>query len=119
LKESRTDVGGSYPPDKETGIRASDTPLKWMLDEARDAGLMIEPHLQASLTDGSLGKLHKSRKHVYRFKSPLHRRIVIKDKPTKIHPSVKLRYEADPGYRPPKLKALVEKHGWESLDVGA
>lgn len=112
------DVGGSYPPDKKTGIRASDTPLKWMLGEAQDAGLIIEPHLLASTTDGSLGELHKSRKHVYRFKSPLHRPLLIKDKPTKIHPSVKARYEADPKYRPQQLKALVEEHGWEGLDVG-
>jgi len=80
------DIGCSYPPDKETGIRASDTPLEWMLDEAHDAGLIIEQHLQASITDGSQGKLHKSRKHVYRLKSPLHRPLVIKDIPTKIHP---------------------------------
>ncbi len=113
-----TDVGGSYPPDKETGIRASDTPLKWMLDEAHEAGLIIEPHLQASITDGSQGKLHKSRKHVYRRKSPLHRPLVIKDKPTKIHHSVKTRYEADLDYRPPQLKAMVEKYDWENLDVG-
>lgn len=113
-----SDVGGSYPPDEETGIRASDTPLGWMLDEAHDAGLIVEPHLRASLTEGSQGKLHKSRKHVYRLKSPLHRPLVVKDKPTKIHPSVKIRYKADPKYRPPKLKALVEEYGWEKLDVG-
>lgn len=113
-----TDVGGSYPPDKENGIRASDSTLEWMLDEAHDAGLGIEPHLWTTITDGSQGKLHKSRKHVYRFKSPLHRPLVIKDKPTKIHPSVKLRYERDPDYRPPKLKELVENYGWENLDVG-
>ncbi len=64
-----TDVGGFHPPDRETGIQASDTPFQWMLDEARNAGLKIEAHLQTSLTDGSLGKLHKSRRHVYRFKN--------------------------------------------------
>nr|WP_320192890.1 DUF2235 domain-containing protein [uncultured Desulfobacter sp.] len=113
-----TDIGGSYPPDKENGIRSSDTTLEWMLDEAQAAGLGIEPHLRTNITDGSQGKLHKSRNHVYRFKSPLHRPLVMKDKPTKIHPSVKLRYETDPDYRPPKLKELVENYGWEDLDVG-
>ena len=113
-----TDIGGSYPPDKKTGTIASDTPLEWMLDQAEEAGLGIEPHLRSSLTDGEKGRLHKSRRHVYRFKSPLHRSLVIKDKPTKIHPSVKRRYETDPGYRPPKLKELVEKYGWDNLDVG-
>ena len=113
-----SDVGGSYPPDEGTGIRASDTPLEWMLDEASTAGLIIEPHLRESITDGSQGKLHKSRKHVYRFKRPLHRPLMLNDKPTKIHPSVKKRYETDPSYRPPMLKALVEKYGWGKLDVG-
>ena len=113
-----TDVGGSYPPEKSTGLLASDTPLAWMLDEAEAAGLLLEPHIRAALTDGSLAKVHQSRKHVYRFKSPLHRPLLIDDKPTRIHPSVKQRYLADPGYRPPQLKALVETHGWDGLDVG-
>lgn len=112
-----SDVGGSYPPDKDTGILASDVPLSWMLDQARDAGLFIEPYIHTTLTDGSRGNLHRSRRHVYRFKSPLDRPLIIDDKPTRFHPSVKLRYEEDPDYRPPKLKALVEEHGWANLDV--
>ena len=113
-----TDVGGSYPPDKNTGIRASDTPLKWMLDEAKNAGLKIEPHIRESLTDGAKGKLHKSRKRVYRLKPPKPRPLIIDGKPTKIHPSVKSRYLADSSYRPPELKKLVEQVGWNKLDVG-
>ena len=113
-----TDIGGSYPPDKNTGIRASDTPLKWMLDEAQKAGLKIEPYIRQSLTDGAKGKLHKSRKLAYRFKSALNRPLIIDDKPTKIHPSVKSRYLADRSYRPPELKKLVEQVGWDDVDVG-
>lgn len=113
-----SDVGGSYPPDKKTGIRASDIPLAWMLEEASTAGLKIEPHIRQSLTDGIKGKLHKSRNHVYRLKSPLHRPLVIDGKPTRIHPSVKARYEKDSKYRPPRLKALVEKFGWDTIDIG-
>lgn len=113
-----TDIGGSYPPDKHTGIRSSDTPLAWMLDEAKNAGLKIEPHLRASLTDGTQGKLHKSRNHVFRFKSPLHRPVLVKDKPTKIHPSVRSRYLADNRYRPPQLRQLVEQVGWDNIEVG-
>ena len=113
-----SDVGGSYPPDKQTGIRASDTPLAWMLDEAKTAGLKIESYISNELTDGAKGKLHKSRNHVYRFKKPLHRPLIVDDKPTKIHPSVKTRYLADSDYRPKQLKILVEALGWEGLDVG-
>lgn len=113
-----SDIGGSYPPDKDTGIRASDTPLKWMIDEATTAGLEFEPHLFNSLTDGSKGKLNRSRKHVYRFKKPLHRPLIIDDKPTMIHPSVKARYLANKNYRPPQLKNLVKEVGWDQLNVG-
>jgi len=113
-----TDIGGSYPPDRKTGISASDTPLAWMLDEAESAGLKVEPHIRGSLTEGENGQLHQSRKHVYRFKDPLHRPLVIDDKPTRIHPSVKSRFLADSRYRPPQLKKLVEQFGWENLDVG-
>jgi uncharacterized protein (DUF2235 family) len=113
-----SDIGGSYPPDKKTGIRTADTPLAWMLDEAINAGLEIEPRIKDSLTDSTKGKLHKSRNHVYRLKSPLHRPLIIENKPTKIHPSVKSRYMADSKYRPPQLKKLVEQFGWDNLDVG-
>jgi uncharacterized protein (DUF2235 family) len=112
------DVGGSYPPDKATGFRASDIPLEWMLHEAEIAGLIIEPHIRESLTDGTKGKLHNSRKQVFRYKRPLHRPLIVEGKPTKIHPSVKARYLADKKYRPKKLKELVEHEGWDQLDVG-
>lgn len=111
------DVGGSYKPDKN-GFQAADTPLAWMLDEANAAGLITEPHIRDHLTDGVKGHIHNSRKHVYRFKKPLDRELMPKDQSMLIHPSVKARYERDVSYRPPALKALVEKNGWESLNVG-
>ncbi len=113
-----SDVGGSYGPDKKTGTCVSDTALLWMLDEAAHAGLKLEPHIRANLTDGTLAPLHTSRKHVFRFKEPLHRKLAIKGVPTKIHPSVKARYETGPDYRPPKLKDLVDRSGWSRIDVG-
>jgi len=83
------DVGGSYPPDKDSGLIAADAPLAWMVSEAKKEGLKIEPQLTAGLTEGAKGQTHKSRNHVYRFKTPLHRPLIVDDKPTKIHPSVK------------------------------
>lgn len=113
------DVGGSYPPDKESKLIAADAPLKWMLGEATRNGLKIEPHITNALTDGVKAKTHKSRNHVYRFKTPLHRPLVVDDKPTKIHPSVKERYLADSNYRPPQLKRLLGDDGdWDRLDIG-
>jgi uncharacterized protein (DUF2235 family) len=113
-----SDIGGSYPPDKQTGLRASDVPLDWMVSEAREAGLIVEPHLMTALTDGQKAKLHKSRKHVFRLKAPLHRSLEVDGIPTLVHPSVKLRYEQDPTYRPPQLRALVTARGWSGLSVG-
>lgn len=110
------DIGGSYPPDK-SGLNASDIPLAWMIDQATTAGLTIEPHLRASLTDGSKAKLHQSRNHVYRFKSPLHRPLVIEDKPTLIHNSVRTRYLSDNQYRPSRLKKLIDQQGWSAVNM--
>jgi hypothetical protein len=112
------DIGGSYPPDKATKATVSDIALDWMLDQARAAGLKIEPHIGQVLTDGTEARLHKSRNHVYRFKKPLHRPLIDPEKPTRIHPSVKQRYLSDSKYRPPRLKALVETTGWDAIDVG-
>lgn len=113
-----SDVGGSYPPDRDSGLRASDVPLQWMVDEARKAGLLVEPHLSAGITDGKAASLHKSRRHVFRLKKPLHRPLEVADIPTLIHPSVKYRYEHDSTYRPPQLEALVTARGWAGLRVG-
>jgi len=114
---THSDVGGSYPPDKTTGYMASDAPLGWMLKEAKAAGLNVEAHIKNELTNGVHGSIHRSRKHVYRFKSPLYRELFPYGKPTKIHPSVKARYLADSDYRPKRLTELIDYHGWGHLDV--
>lgn len=114
-----SDIGGAYPPDDDTGIRSSDVSLAWMMTEAVNAGLVLEPHLKESLTDGVHGNIHKSRKHIFRLKPPLNRPLIIDDKPTLIHPSVKARYEADQKYRPPVLKQMVEELGWEGINIGS
>ena len=113
-----TDIGGSYPPDEKTGVRSSDIPLEWMLKEAVAADLIVDPYLFSTLTSDQLGKTHRSRKHVFRMKKPLDRELIVEGKPTKIHPSVKKRYEEDEKYRPPQLKKIVESDGWDSLDIG-
>lgn len=111
------DVGGSYAPDRGTGRRASDAPLAWMIKEARAEGLKLESHLTSALTDGSRGKIHQSRNHVYRLKKPLLRPLLIDGKPTLIHNSVKQRYQADSSYRPDQLEALVNQLGWQGINL--
>ena len=113
-----SDVGGGYGPNRKTKTTVSDIALAWMLDEARDAGLKLEPHIRTRLTDGVTAPLHKSRRHIFRFKRPLHRPLVREGTPTKVHPSVKARWDANPGYRPAKLVELVA-NGWDTVNVGA
>ena len=115
---SHADVGGSCGPDKHTGLIAADAPLEWMLSEAEKQGLRAESYIKTEFTDSINAKMHKSRDHVYRFKKRLHRPLIIDDKPTKIHPSVKSRYLADDDYRPSQLKKLIEDVGWSRLNVG-
>ncbi len=115
---SHADVGGSCGPDKHTGLIAADAPLEWVLSEAEKQGLRAESYIKTEFTDSINAKTHKSRDHVYRFKKRLHRPLIIDDKPTKIHPSVKSRYLADDDYRPSQLKKLIEDVGWSRLNVG-
>ena len=89
---SHADVGGSCGPDKHTGLIAADAPLEWMLSEAEKQGLRAESYIKTEFTNSIHAKTHKSRDHVYRFKKRLHRPLIIDDKPTKIHPTVKSRY---------------------------
>lgn len=112
-----SDIGGSYGPDKKTGNLVSDLALGWMIRESSSAGLALEPHIKNRLTDGTDAALNKSRKHVFRFKKRLHRELTPKDKPMKIHRSVKTRYESDPKYRPVKLQAMVDSLGWNAIDL--
>ncbi|MEA3298697.1 MAG: DUF2235 domain-containing protein [Pseudomonadota bacterium] len=111
---AHSNVGGSYAPDGDGGL-LSDIPLKWMLDEAAAAGLAIEPHLPAALRPVPTATLHRSRKHIYRSKPRFYRPIAHLRAPLSIHPSVKARWDADPGYRPKNLAAHLESHGWGTL----
>lgn len=97
---SHSDIGGSYPPDKQ-GRLASDYALQWMLEEAAAAGLALEPHLPASLKPSPRAPIHHSRRHIFRFARPLIRPLQIAGIPTEIHPSVLARVKADSSYRPP------------------
>jgi uncharacterized protein (DUF2235 family) len=108
------DIGGGYEPDEKHGS-ASDFPLQWILGEARKAGLKLEPHLTQGLKPGGNTKIHRSRRHIYRFREPYERPLHHDDIPTGIHTSVKARFDADKRYRPPNLKEYLDTHGWPEL----
>ena len=111
------DIGGSYPPDKD-GKSVADIALGWMMHEALDADLILEPHLKAALSDGTGARLHESRRKLFRFKARLNRPIEQEGIDTLIHPSVKERYERESSYRPQELEKLVNLRGWPQLGVG-
>ena len=111
------DIGGSYAPDKGTNNCIADTSLAWMLKQAKAAGLGLESHIEDDLTDGSLAKKHESRTIPYRYKKAYNRPLIFKNNPTKIHHTVKARYLADSKYRPQQLVKLVEKMGWNGIEI--
>lgn len=111
-----SNIGGSYAPDKQTGGLLSDIPLQWMMQQAAEAGLVLEPHLKASLNCRYDATLHNSRKHIYRSKSPLYRPIDHNKGDILIHQSVKQRWDNDKDYRPKNLLEFLENNaGWPEL----
>ena len=112
-----SDIGGSYAPDKKTKTLASDTPLRWMIKEAKKAGLKFEKHITDQLNESPTSPLHKSRRHIFRLKKVLHRPMIDQRFPSKIHQSVKDRYHKDSSYRPKILEELIQRVGWGGIKV--
>lgn len=110
---AHSDVGGSYPPDKD-GCVLADISLGWMMAEARLAGLALEPHLQQSLQPKSTATLHLSRRSYYRVKKKFYRPIDHGKDNILLHTSVKQRWDLDPKYRPKNLLDYINRHGWQA-----
>ena len=111
-----SDIGGSYPPDKNTGALASDITLDWMMREAEAANLSFEPHLRNSLNPRPDATLHKSRRHFYRSKRRFYRLINHCKGDILIHNSVKERWDSNTKYRPKNLaKFIKDNNGWPTL----
>lgn len=98
-------------PDKG-GIVAADYPLEWVTKEAAKAGLVLSGHLASRLKQSPTATLHKSKRGIYKI-AGTHVRTILSY--LDIHESVKARWDADPSYRPKKLKARVDKNGWGDL----
>lgn len=105
------DIGGGCDPDDDQYL-SSDYPLRWMLEEASDAGLALESHLEESLNPSPTASINPSRRHIYRFRKTYHRPLHHPELMVSIHRSVKERWEADPKYRPRNLVAYLEQEGW-------
>ena len=109
------DIGGGHRPDAN-GSRISDVALKWMLDEAKQAGLVLEGQVRSEITDGTLSRIHRSRIKAFRFRPALERPLHHPEIRTSVHPSVRVRYDHDKRYRPKKLVELLKKKGsWDKI----
>jgi uncharacterized protein (DUF2235 family) len=100
---AHSDVGGGYA---ETGL--SDIALEWMIGKARAAGLAFDAAAIEAypLKPDPLGTLHNSKTGLYRLTAGIDRAIGA-DPTQSVHPSVRTRWDADPGYRPAPLKTVV------------
>ncbi len=116
---AHADVGGTYKPDaKRNNSFASDIPLAWLLREAKAAGLSVESHLKTS--NDPLSRIHRSRKSYYRLKREALRNMVPLDRkkqpiPTRVHDSVKTRWDNDPDYRPENLRDFLATRRWSEV----
>ena len=92
-----SDVGGSYP---ERGL--SDGALKWMLQKAIDAGMLIKPDWEKNINPDpkDIKAQHESRKNIWKLWPKVDRQI---PENAKIHQSTFDRIEANIGYAPPNL----------------
>lgn len=108
---AHSDIGGNYQRDRDGGL-ISDAALEWMLDEAAQHGLSIEPHVRDSLCYHAGSSIHNSYRKFYRVKKRLYRPINHGHGPVLIHRSVQQRWQQDAGYRPKNLEAYLDEHGW-------
>jgi len=100
---AHSDVGGGY---SETGL--SDLALEWMIGRARAAGLAFDAAALAAypLKPDPHGMLHNSKTGLYRLTAGIDR-VIGADPTQSVHPSVRTRWDADPGYRPAPLAPVL------------
>lgn len=103
------DVGGSYKAD-EDGSLLSDITLKWMMQQAKSAGLELERHLDQRLKPNPCATLHNSSSIKFRSWKDTWRPIDHQKGPVLIHRSVQERWDTDRSYRPNNLKEYIGKH---------
>ena len=110
------DIGGGNPPDPD-GACIADVALRWMLDEAAQAGLDVEDHVSDAMTDRTLARIHRSRVKLFRMRPAIERCLDPAGIPTSVHPSVRERFTQDSDYRPPNLLELLEENAddWDRI----
>jgi T6SS, Phospholipase effector Tle1-like, catalytic domain len=101
------DVGGGYV---ETGL--SDAALKWMIDEARKAGLAFDPAMTGQIRPEPLGTLHDSMKGIFKTQRSRPRNTPsILSSPDQVHPAALMRHRTPPISQAPYRPTRVLKPG--------
>jgi hypothetical protein len=116
-----SDIGGGYP---EIGL--SDIAMQWMMEKAEDAGLVMDPQVIQSHPlhpNPQQDPPHDSMALQYKVLRAFERPICMPspkstnaganglDPTQSVHPSVLARWDADPRYRPVKLREYFRTIG--------
>ncbi len=111
-----SDVGGGYKND-EDGSVLSDIPMMWLMNEAKNAGLIFEGFLPVSTLNPS-AKQHNEYKGFMRFLGKYVREIPnYNNTPTLVHSSVKKRYEEHPNYKSVPIENFINEYGeWPKIE---
>jgi len=102
-----SDVGGGY---KESDL--SDGSLQWMIDCAREAGLVFDDAVMKKhgLNPAPAGTIHDSMTLIYRVEGKYERPIG-GDATQSVHQSALDRWDKVPGYRPDNLRDYFKRTG--------
>jgi hypothetical protein len=111
-----SNVGGGYP---DSGL--SDVALAWLLGRARECGLAVdETQVDATVSPGPLGRLYDPMTPLYRLLGEATRPIPerrydaqgnLMQTREAVASSAKVRWDADPRYRPDNLAAYLQRNG--------
>lgn len=103
-----SDIGGGY---KESDL--SDGSLQWMIDGAKQAGLVFDPAVMNvhGIHPKPEGTIHDSMTLVYRLEGQYQRPIDKGDPTQSVHQSATDRWDRVPGYRPDNLRKYFQDTG--------
>ncbi len=127
---AHSDVGGGYAREKRATVTPGQSPLEpqladlslaWMMEKAAAAGLQLDDDTLKSnpLELDPMAKIHDSKTGLYNLVPEYDREIGLAtidkvqtpglDLTQSLHPSVLVRWDRDPKYRPESLKRYFEK----------
>lgn len=106
------DIGGGY---KKHGL--ADIACEWLLREAGNMHLDVEPHLMTALTPEPTGEQHSEYKGLYKLRGKVEREI---PSGSRIHISIKHRFETmGSKFQSPAFRAFFKNAGsdWSKVNI--